>query len=163
MDARFDGLAVYGVDEHMWRHARRGERYVTVVIDLTPISDGTGPARLLDMVEGRSKQAFKTWLAVPGRGAMACRWSRWVRRLQDRHAEELPAAVAVMDPCHVVQLAGDPLDRCRRRVQQDLHDRRGCVRDPLCRARSTLDTGANLLTDKQTARIKALFAAADHV
>ena len=34
-----------------------------MVIDLTPVRDGTGPARLLDMVEGRSKQAFKTWLA----------------------------------------------------------------------------------------------------
>jgi hypothetical protein len=33
-----------------------------VIIDLTPIRDGTGPARLLDMVEGRSKQVFKTWL-----------------------------------------------------------------------------------------------------
>jgi transposase len=34
-----------------------------VVIDLTGIREGTGPARLLDMVEGRSKQAFKAWLA----------------------------------------------------------------------------------------------------
>ena len=33
--------------------------------------------------------------------------------------EELPDAVAVMDPFHVVRLAGDALDRCRRRVQQD--------------------------------------------
>jgi hypothetical protein len=33
-----------------------------VIIDLTPIRDGTGPARLLDMVEGRSKRVFKTWL-----------------------------------------------------------------------------------------------------
>lgn len=57
--ARFDGVAVLGVDEHVWRHTRRGDRYVTVIIDLTPIRDGTGPARLLDMVEGRSKQAFQ--------------------------------------------------------------------------------------------------------
>jgi transposase len=34
-----------------------------VIIDLTPVRDGTGPARLLDMVEGRSKAAFKAWLA----------------------------------------------------------------------------------------------------
>ncbi|WP_412768732.1 transposase, partial [Mycobacterium canetti] len=51
------------VDEHVWRHTRRGDKYVTVIIDLTGIREGTGPARLLDMVEGRSKQAFKTWLA----------------------------------------------------------------------------------------------------
>jgi transposase len=61
---RFDGVAVIGVDEHVWRHTRRGDKYVTVIIDLTPIRDGTGPARLLDMVEGRSKQAFKSWLAA---------------------------------------------------------------------------------------------------
>ena len=36
---------------------------LTVIIDLTGIRDGTGPARLLDMVAGRSKQAFKTWLS----------------------------------------------------------------------------------------------------
>src|SRR3954454_4681811 len=60
--ARFDGVRVIGVDEHVWRHTRRGDKYVTVIIDLTPIRDGTGPARLLDMVEGRSKQVFKQWL-----------------------------------------------------------------------------------------------------
>ena len=63
--ARFEGVAVIGVDEHVWRHTRRGDKYVTVIIDLTPIRDGTGPARLLDMVPGRSKHAFKTWLAGP--------------------------------------------------------------------------------------------------
>src|SRR5688500_16287446 len=60
---RFDDVRVIGVDEHVWRHTRRGDKYVTVIIDLTPIRDGTGPARLLDMVAGRSKQAFKAWLA----------------------------------------------------------------------------------------------------
>ncbi|GGO49550.1 hypothetical protein GCM10010977_31690 [Citricoccus zhacaiensis] len=60
---RFDGVTAIGVDEHVWRHTRRGDKYVTVIIDLTPLRAGTGPARLLDMVEGRSKKVFKTWLA----------------------------------------------------------------------------------------------------
>ncbi len=60
---RFDGVKVIGVDEHVWRHTRRGDKDVTVIIDLTPIRDRTGPSRLLDMVEGRSKAAFKAWLA----------------------------------------------------------------------------------------------------
>ena len=60
---RFDGVTTVGFDEHVWRHTRRGDKYVTVTIDLTPIRNGTGPARLLDMVEGRSKQAVKQWLA----------------------------------------------------------------------------------------------------
>ena len=33
-------------------------------MDLTPNREKTGPARLLDMVPGRSKQAFKTWLSA---------------------------------------------------------------------------------------------------
>ena len=61
--ARFDGVRVIGVDEHAWRHTRKGDKFVTVIIDLTPVRDGTGPARLLDMVDGRSKQVFKTWLS----------------------------------------------------------------------------------------------------
>jgi transposase len=61
---RFDDVKVIGVDEHVWRHTRRGDKFVTVIIDLTPVRDKTGPSRLLAMVEGRSKQAFKTWPAV---------------------------------------------------------------------------------------------------
>ena len=34
--------------------------YVTVIIDLTPTRTRTGPSRLLAVVEGRSKQAFKS-------------------------------------------------------------------------------------------------------
>ncbi len=64
---------------------------------------------------------------------------------------------------HVARLAGDALDRCRRRVQQELHAHRGRKNDPLYRARRTLHTGADLLTDTQHARIQALFADDAHV
>jgi len=164
--ARFDAVAVIGVDEHVWRHTRLGDKYVTVIIDLTPIRDGTGPARLLDMVAGRSKQAFKTWLAN--------RPAAWRERLEvvamdgftgfkTATTEELPDAVAVMDPFHVARLAGDALDRCRRRVQQDIHGHRGHAGDPLYRARRTLHTGVDLLTDRQRQRITALFEHDEHV
>lgn len=36
------------------------------MIDLTPVRDRSGPARLLDVVPGRSKAVFKTWLAARG-------------------------------------------------------------------------------------------------
>ena len=78
-------------------------------------------------------------------------------------AEEIPAAVAVMDPFHVVRLAGDALNDCRRRVQQTTRGRRGRKNDPLYRARRTLHTGADLLTDKQASRLTALFANDEHV
>ncbi len=78
-------------------------------------------------------------------------------------SEELPDAVSVMDPFHVVRLAGDALDSCRRRVQQDTVGHRGRKGDPLYAARRTLHTGADLLTDKQTQRLNTLFGADEHV
>ena len=163
---RFDGVEVIGVDEHVWRHTRRGDKYVTVIIDLTRVRAGTGPARLLDMVEGRSKQAFKQWLAdrpeVWRQGLEVVAMDGFTG-FKTATTETLPDAVAVMDPFHVVRLAGEALDRCRRRVQQELHGHRGRTSDPLYRARRTLHTGADLLTGRQTQRLQALFAVDDHV
>jgi transposase len=164
--ARFDGVRVIGVDEHVWRHTRKGDKYVTVVIDLTPIRDGMGPSRLLDMVEGRSKQVFKTWLderEQAWREALEVVAMDGFTGFKTATTEELPDAVAVMDPFHVVRLAGDALDRCRRRVQQDLHGHRGRAKDSLYRSRRTLHTGADLLTDKQKTRLETLFANEEHV
>ena len=162
---RFDGVAVIGVDEHVWRHTRRGEKYVTVIIDLTRVRDRTGPARLLDMVEGRSKQAFKQWLsqqAPAWRDAIEVVAMDGFSGFKTATTEELPEAAAVMDPFHVVRLAGDALDECRRRVQQELHGHRGRTGDPLYAARRTLHTGEDLLTNNQKQRLENLFAADQH-
>ena len=118
------------------------------------------------MAPGRSKQAFKQWLAD--------RPQAWRDRIEvvamdgftgfkTAAAKELPDAVPVMDPFHVVRLAGDALDQCRRRVQQDTCGHRGRTGDPLYAARRTLHTGADLLTDKQTQRLQDLFKADQHV
>jgi transposase len=164
--ARFDGVAVIGVDEHVWRHTRKGDTYVTVVIDLTPIRDGIGPARLLDMIEGRSKATFKSWLAdrpQAWRDGVEVVAMDGFTGFKTAAAEELPDAVAVMDPFHVVRLAADALDQCRRRVQQNLHGHRGLAGDPLYRARRTLQTGEDLLTDRQRERLMVLFTNPDHI
>ncbi len=155
-----------GVDEHVWRHTRRGDKYVTVIIDLTPIREKTGPSRLLDMVEGRSKAVFKQWLAKRPQA-----WRDGVEVVamdgftgfKTAAAEELPSAVAVMDPFHVVRLAGDALDGCRRRIQQATCGHRGRKGDPLYSSRRTLHTGADLLTDKQEQRLTDLFTTDTHV
>ena len=163
--SRLDGVRVLGVDEHVRRHTRKGDKYVTVIIDLTPIRDRTGPARLLDMVEGRSKQAFKTWLAARAqawRGAVQVVAMDGFTGFKTATSEELPEAVAVMDPFHVVRLAGDALDQCRRRIQQDTRGHRGRTGDPLYGARRTLHTGADLLTTKHKTRLEALFTADEH-
>jgi transposase len=48
-------------------------------------------------------------------------------------------------------------------VQQAIHGHRGMKGDPLYAARRTLHTGAELLTDKQAARLRTLFGAEEHV
>ena len=163
--SRLDGVTTIGVDEHVWRHTRRGDKYVTVIIDLTPVRDKRGPARLLDMVEGRSKQVFSDWLAA--------RTQAWRDRIEvvamdgftgfkTASKAHLPDAVEVMDPFHVVQLAGDALDRCRQRVQQETLGHRGRAKDPLYGIRRVLRTGEALLTDKQRTRLDRVFADPAH-
>ena len=76
--------------------------------------------------------------------------------------EELPDAATVMDPFHVVRLAGNALDECRRRVQLATCGHRGHTTDPLYACRRTLHTGADLLTDKQRARLAVLFGVDAH-
>ena len=144
----------------MWRHTRRGDKYVTVIIDLTPIRAGTGPARLLDMVEGHPKAAFKAWLAPRPKA-----WRDGVKvvvamdrftRFKTAASEEPPTATAVMEPLHAVRLARDTLDQCRRRVQQELHGHRGRAGDPLFRARRTLHTSTDLLTEQQQVHLRGV-------
>lgn len=60
---RLEGVRILGVDEHVWKHTRRPGQpssFVTVLVDLTPLVDGTGSARLLDMRPGRSAEVLRT-------------------------------------------------------------------------------------------------------
>jgi transposase len=163
---RLAGVRVIGVDEHVWRHTSWGDKYVTVIIDLTPVRDGQGPSRLLDMVPGRSKQVFASWLAVQPQG-----WRNGVEVVamdgfsgyKSAAVEQLPGVVTVMDPFHVVRLAGEALDDCRRRVQQRMFGHRGRAGNPLYAARRTLHTGEKYLTEKQWRRLIALFDDENHV
>ncbi len=175
---RFDGVEVLGVDDSpralrsraggapfVWRHTRRGDRYVTVIIDLTPVRHRSGPARLLDVVPGRSKKVLKTWLSQRDqdwRGRVEVVAMDGFTGFKSAADQELPQARAVMDPFHVVSLAAGKLDECRRRVQRAIAGRRGRAGDRLYRARRTLLTGADLLTDTQARRLEALFADERH-
>ena len=118
------------------------------------------------MVPGGSKQIFKNWLAS--------RPDTWRSHIEvvamvgftgfkSATAEELPGARAVMNPFHVVHLAGNALDECRRRIQQELHHRRGRATDPLYKARRTLHSRSCLLTPRQQHQLLDLFASQEHV
>jgi len=162
---RLTGVRVLGVDEHVWRHTRWGNRYVTVVIDLTPVADGTGPARMLDMVPGRSKQTFINWLEAQTsafRKGIEIVAMDGFTGYKTAAAETLPEATTVMDPFHVVALAGTALDKCRQRIQQATLGRRGKTGDPLYGIRKTLRTGQDYVTEKQRTKLDAAFDNPDH-
>ena len=66
--ARFTGVQVLGVDEHVWHHQdrrRRGPRDLTGIVDLTRGKDHP-TARLLDLIPGRSGTVYKNWLEERG-------------------------------------------------------------------------------------------------
>lgn len=69
----------------------------------------------------------------------------------------IPKARKVMDPFHVVRLAGDKLTQCRQRLQVETTGRHGKKNDPLYKNRKTLLTRKSLLTDTQNTRLDELF------
>ena len=71
--------------------------------------------------------------------------------------EVIPKATQVMDPFHVVCLAGDKLTMCSTRLQLETTGRRGRSKDPPYHNRKTLLTTEHLLTDKQRGRLEELF------
>jgi transposase len=161
-------VRVIGVDEHRWSHTRRpGEDgFVTVIIDLTPVLEGTGRARLLDLVPGRSSAALKTWLSAQTaafRDQVEVVAMDGFGGYKTATTEVLPEATPVMDPFHVVALAGAKLDLCRQRIQQQTCEHRGRAGDPLYRVRRTLRTRLPLLTARQKARLEAVFADEAHI
>jgi transposase len=164
---RLAGVKVIGVDEHRWAPRRRGtEGFVTLIIDLTPTHDQTGPARLLDLVEGRSAAALSSWLA-----AQPSDFARAVEVIamdgfagyKTAATEIIPDAVTVMDPFHVVALAGTKLDLIRQRIQQQTLGRRGHTGDPLYGIRRIARTRLQLLSTRQYARLNSVFDADEHL
>lgn len=163
-----DGVKVIGVDEHRWSHNRRKWRdgYVTVIVDMTDHHDKDGnvirPARLLDVVPGRSADALRTWLNSQSeqfRGKVKIISMDGFQGCATPAGEVIPKATQVMDPFHVVRLAGDKLTECRTRFQLETTGRRGRSKDPLYRNRKTLTE--HLLTDKQRVRLEVLFDCGD--
>jgi transposase len=164
---RLAGVRVIGVDEHRWAPRRLGAAgFVTLIIDLTPTHDQSGPARLLDLVAGRSATALASWLAAQP--------ADFAARVQvvamDGFAgyktaatEVLPDAVTVMDPFHVVALAGTKLDVCRQRIQQQTLGRRGHTGDPLYGIRRIARTRLQLLSTRQYTRLSSVFDTDEHL
>ena len=164
---RFDGVRVIGVDEHVWRHTPYGDKYVTVILDVTPVRDRRGPSRLLDMVPGRSKRVFKTWLASQPH--------TWRERIEivamdgftgfkSAAAEELPGARAVMIPSTSCTSLAMPWMRAVGISSKNFTTGAGGrAMNPLYKARRMLHTRSCLLTPRQQHQLLDLFSSQEHV
>ena len=162
--ARFAGVRVLGVDEHVWHHQdrrRRGPRELTGIVDLTRGEDHP-TARLLDLVPGRSGTVYKNWLEERGedfRSGIQIATLDPFQGYKNAIDDQLQDATSVLDAFHIVKLAGDALDEVRRRVQQDTTGHRGRKGDPLYQIRLLLRASRDRLTKRQKERLREAFVA----
>jgi transposase len=153
--ARLAGVAALGVDETAFlaATATHPTEFATGLVDLTRT---TGPARLLDVVPGRSGAVLSTWLRGRDTGwrqAVAVAALDPFRGYATALRTHLPAAVRVLDAFHVVKLGFDAVDQVRRRVQQDTFGHRGRAGDPLYGIRRVLRRGHDHHTDASWTRL----------
>lgn len=156
---RFADVTALGLDETLacrlgrWRR----QQWTTQIVDV-------GAGQLLDVVEGRTAAGPIGWLAGQSqtwRGGI--RWATLdlsgpYRKVFDTM---LPNAIQVADPFHLVKLANQRLDECRRRVQNETMGHRGRKTDPLYRARRLLTKAHERLDDRGDAKLRGLLRAGD--
>ena len=137
-------------------------QFVTAMVNLKPAEGG--PARLLDVVTGRSGQVVTEWLDERG--------PDWCSRVQVAALDPfrgyeralcagLSNATVVLDSFHAVRLAQRAVDDVRRRVQQDTCGHRGRAGDPLYGIRRVLLRGAEHLSVTAYGRLLAGLDAGD--
>ena len=134
--------------------------YATGIADLTP----GRPARLLDVVAGRSGVVLATWLHERDddwKAQIATASLDPFRGYATALNQQLQQAVRVLDPFHVTKLGLTALDQVRRRVQQDSHGHRGHRGDPLYGIRRILRRRADRLSERAWGRLRAGLVAGD--
>ena len=156
---RIGTVEALGLDENLFARTGpfRKQNWATSIVDV-------GVGRLLDVVEGRTAAGPCTWLVERGPAWRAnIAWgtldlSGPYRAVFDTM---LPDAVQIADPFHLVRLANQKLDECRRRVQNQTLGHRGRKIDPLYRARRLLTRADERLDEKGRNRLLGLLEAGD--
>jgi transposase len=153
--ARLEGVAALGVDETAFLAATstHATEFATGLVDLTRAD---GPARLLNVVPGRSGAVLSSWLR-----SRDADWRSWVavaaldpfRGYATALRTQLPGAVRVLDAFHVIKLGFDAVDQVRRRVQQETLGHRGRAGDPLFGIRRVLRRGHDRHSDLSWTRL----------
>lgn len=158
--ARIGPVAALGLDETLFARTGRwqNQHWCTSIVDVS------SPSQLLDVIPGRTAAASTAWInARPAAWRAGIDWG--VLDLSSPYrktfTDALGHATQVADPFHVVKLANQKLDECRRRVQQDTLGHRGRKHDPLYRTRRLLTKGHERLDDTGEAKLVGLLEAGD--
>ena len=159
-DERVGPVRALGLDETLFARtgAKRRRSWCTSIVDVNR------PARLLDLVEGRSSTAPSEWLrARPAAWREAIRWATLDLSgpYRKTFTDTLPGATQVADPFHVIKVANSKLDECRRRVQNETCGHRGRKNDPLYQSRRLLTMGHERLDEKGNTKLFGFLEAGD--
>ena len=157
--ARIGDVTAVGLDEVLFARIGpwRTQAWSTQVV-------GARRGQLLDVVEGRNAAGPCKWFEK--------RSKEWRDRIEFATLDlwgpyrlvfntVLPNAIQVADPFHVVKLANQKLDECRRRVQNDTLGHRGHKADPLYRCRRLLTKADERIDDKGRTKLLGLLEAGD--
>ena len=155
--ARLNGATALGVDETAFlaATATHATEFVTGIVDLT--GHPGRPARLLDVVPGRSGKALSDWVSARDqswRDGITVAALDPFRGYATALRTQLPGAVRVLDAFHVTRLGLAAVDEVRRRVQQDTLRRRGHKADPLYRIRRLLRRAPETLSERAWDRLE---------
>jgi transposase len=155
-------VSAVGVDEtaYVRATATHATTFATGIADLTPGRS----ARLLDVVECRSGSVLGDWLGERDsdwRAAVATASLDPFRGYATALTSQLPDAVRVLDPFHVVRLGLAAVDDVRRRVQQHTCGHRGRSKDLLYGIRRVLRRHRTRLSTTARARLEAGLIAGD--
>ena len=156
---RFGEVHALGLDETAFVRCAPYHRteFVTSIVDVQH-------GQLLDLVPGRGGPAPREWLM-----SMSAQWRDGVNfaTLDLSGASKavldtcLPGATQVADPFHVIKVANERIDQCRRRIQNEVLGHRGRRADPLYRARRLLTMAEERLGEKGLEKMRGLLRAGD--
>jgi transposase len=146
----FQGLRRIGIDEISHR---RGQRYLTVVVD-----HDTG--RLVWAAAGRDRNTVLAFFDLLGEKRckqlelVSCDMAGWIA---GPVAERCPQTIRCVDPFHVIKLATDALDEVRREVWREAR-RQGnmTLAKDLKGARFCVWKNSENLTDRQRAKLSEI-------
>lgn len=156
---RFGEVTALGLDEVAFARLApwRRVQFSTSIVDVRR-------GQLLDVVPGRRAEEPIRWIEAQGqqwRDKVAFATLDLSGPFRSVFDATVPNATQVADPFHVVKLATQKMDECRRRVQNEIFGHRGIKDDPLWKARRLMTIADERLSEEGRTKRTGLLKAGD--